>query len=565
MLQNLQQAKNIYDIADLLGFQAKGLAYVLYSMPDAAKYTEFCVSKKNGKTRLISAPAPQLKLVQRRLSDILYQCRSEILLTAGKTRSFGFEKSVGTFENAACHRKKKWVFNSDIADFFPSFNFGRIRGFFLSNSDFSLDPSVATIIAQIACYANSLPQGAPSSPIIANLICGSLDYRLSRLAKRNRCLFSRYADDITFSTNERDFPNQIATPDNGTQGWIAGNVLVDILSQAGFNINHSKSRMSIKSGRQITTGLITNKIINTPIEDRKLCRSSVHRLLNDIPIEAKNFCQPFGNNCDKSPQKPVNPMTSLEAKIVNCFKVRDRTDRRDDTKKFYKPTSIGQSLRDFYTFKYFGRPGRPIILTEGPSDILYLKSALKASRISIPHLCTKGREVDADILCDFYNFPPLPGKIIGLSGGTGNIKIFLEFYHEFLKRLSNSVNSRPFIILLDSDSGIPKVLSAIKSNFGTEIKLESKAKFHSFAKNVALVKTPIPNGQKSSDVEDFLDKQFTNATINERTFTRNENYDRSKNFGKIELGKMLYNNRHNADHSRLMPLIKNISEAIEAL
>lgn len=565
MLTSLKQCSNIYEIADLLGFRAKRLTYLIYSMPPSHKYTDFCISKKNGGTRTISAPAPQLKLLQRRLSDVLYECRTEILERHGGSRSFGFEKGLGTYENANPHRKKRWVFNSDISDFFPSFNFGRIRGYFLSNNDFKLDPFIATVIAQIACHNNGLPQGAPTSPVIANLICGSLDYRLSRLAKRNRSSYSRYADDITFSTNELDFPSQIAQRNTDEQGWAVGDVLQDILTSAGFQVNHAKSRMSEYGSRQVTTGLVTNHIINTPVEDRKLCRASVHRLLSGKPIEHKFFCNDYKNNCDDDSPNAVNAMQSLESRIVNCYQIRNKSDDRDPTKKFYKPTSIGGTLRDFYLYKYFGKPGRPIILAEGESDILYLKAGLKASSASIPHLCTKGKDSDADILCDFYNFPKLPSMITGLSGGTGNIKIFLEFYHDFLEKLSKGVSSRPFIILLDSDDGIKKVLTVIKSKFGVDIPFSSDRPFFNFARNATLVKTPLDLSLHKSDVEDFLDKSFTTKPIEGRIFTKNDSYDRSVNFGKIELAKKIFEQRHSVDHSNFNKILSRISSAIDAL
>jgi RNA-directed DNA polymerase len=79
-----------------------------------------------------------------------------------------------------------------------SFNFGRVRGFFISNNDFKLSPKVSTLIAQIACHQNELPQGSPCSPVITNLITHILDVRLTQQAKKYGCKYSRYVDDITF-------------------------------------------------------------------------------------------------------------------------------------------------------------------------------------------------------------------------------------------------------------------------------------------------------------------------------------------------------------------------------
>src|SRR5690606_25401369 len=107
------------------------------------------------------------------------------------------------------HIGKKNVLNIDLKDYFDCFNFGRVRGFFLKNNNFKLNPDVATTIAQIACYNDTLPQGSPCSPVISNLITHALDIRLASLAKKHSCVYTRYADDLTFSTNRSPFPAQL--------------------------------------------------------------------------------------------------------------------------------------------------------------------------------------------------------------------------------------------------------------------------------------------------------------------------------------------------------------------
>jgi retron-type reverse transcriptase len=104
--------------------------------------------------------------------------------------------------NTIVHLNQKNVPNIDLSNFFDSFNVGRVRGFFIKNRNFELHPDIATVIAQIACLDNKLPQGSPCSPVITNLITHSLDIRLASLAKKYSCSYSRYADDITISTRK---------------------------------------------------------------------------------------------------------------------------------------------------------------------------------------------------------------------------------------------------------------------------------------------------------------------------------------------------------------------------
>ena len=123
--------------------------------------------------------------------------------------------------NARQHRNRRYVFNVDIQDFFGSINFGRIRGYFIADKNFQLQSKVATVLAQIACFENALPQGSPCSPIISNLIGHIVDIHLAKLAARVGCTYTRYADDLTFSTNKPTFPNQIATASRGKRAFLA--------------------------------------------------------------------------------------------------------------------------------------------------------------------------------------------------------------------------------------------------------------------------------------------------------------------------------------------------------
>ena len=183
--------------------------------------------------------------------------------------------------NATPHRSRRYVFNVDIKDFFGSINFGRVRGFFLQDKSFALSPNVATVLAQIACYENQLPQGSPCSPVISNLIGHILDINLVRLAATAGCTYSRYADDLTFSTNNLGFPKSVATQREGdAHTWVAGRELERLILRSGFEINPSKTRMQYRSSRQEVTGLVVNRKVSTSKEYRHSVRAMVHRLLN---------------------------------------------------------------------------------------------------------------------------------------------------------------------------------------------------------------------------------------------------------------------------------------------
>ncbi|MDP0589183.1 MAG: reverse transcriptase domain-containing protein [Candidatus Endonucleobacter bathymodioli] len=216
ILDDLKTITTKPELAKLIKVKSSALTYTLYKLDPATLYTTFTIPKKSGGERTILAPSARLKNIQKGLSKLLLDCIDEINKAKQKegekyrpTLSHGFTRKGSIITNAMMHLDKKNVLNIDLADFFDSFNFGRVRGFFIKNKHFGLDPQIATVIAKIACYDNKLPQGSPCSPVITNLITHSLDIRLASLAKKHSSIYSRYADDLTFSTRERKFSAQI--------------------------------------------------------------------------------------------------------------------------------------------------------------------------------------------------------------------------------------------------------------------------------------------------------------------------------------------------------------------
>ena len=275
-------ATNLSDVAAILGFKPRALAFILYKKSPASKYKQFEIPKRSGGKRILNAPSPDLKKLQRRLATVLETCVTEINEKRNVTTvlSHGFRPKYSIISNASMHRKRRYIFNIDLENFFGSINFGRVRGFFITNKNFELNPAVATVLAQIACHENSLPQGSPCSPVITNLIGHIVDIRLAKLAFETGCTYSRYADDLTFSTNKKIFPEKIASiTDIEKQQWQVGHSLNKLIKKAGFTINKSKTRMQYHYSRQDVTGLTVNRITNTKTEYRRSTRAMVHSLL----------------------------------------------------------------------------------------------------------------------------------------------------------------------------------------------------------------------------------------------------------------------------------------------
>jgi RNA-directed DNA polymerase len=296
-LSDLKSAVDLSDVARLLGFKPASLAYILYVKSDSRKYKKFTISKRSGGTRQICAPVNDLKLLQRRLADLLQDCVEEINNTNNRSDddhhpdsiAHGFKRGRAIITNARLHRNRKYVFNVDIQDFFGTINFGRIRGYFMADKNFQLQPKVATVLAQIACFENVLPQGSPSSPVISNLIGHIVDIHLAKLAENVGCTYTRYADDLTFSTNRPTFPRHIATRSlKKEHSWLVGRELARIIVKCGFTLNEKKTRMQYHDSRQEVTGLVVNRKINVRREYRHVVRAMVHRLFTKGTFEFEN-------------------------------------------------------------------------------------------------------------------------------------------------------------------------------------------------------------------------------------------------------------------------------------
>lgn len=255
------------DIASILGMSDKSLRFFLYGRNADKVYHEFAISKKNGGVRKINAPDKSLKMIQRKLADIL-NCVYRV-----KPAAHGFVLNKNVITNANKHKQRMYVLNIDLETFFGQIHFGRIQGM-LMKPPYQLGREAAITISQLVCHKGILPQGAPTSPIISNMICSPLDTELTRLAKKYKLNYSRYADDITFSSLRKRLPQEVFFQKEKIA--YVGNELEAIFKKHSFPINYKKVRMFDYRKRQMVTGLVVNKFVNLPREYLKEIRAILH-------------------------------------------------------------------------------------------------------------------------------------------------------------------------------------------------------------------------------------------------------------------------------------------------
>lgn len=240
----------------------KNFEYALWNIRKYG-YKSKKITKKNGTVRELNIPPSFVKTMQKKVNKLL-----QALYIAPKP-VHGFIKAdennkKSIVSNANMHTKKYIVINLDIKDFFDSINFGRVRGLFLSKP-FEIDEKIATRLAQLVSYENKLPQGAPTSPILSNFICKRMDYSLIKIAKKFSLTYSRYADDITFSSHKK----------NLNLKQIIEEVTKVVLDN-GFTINTKKTRFQMAHHTQIVTGLKVNQKVNINSKYKKQIRSMLY-------------------------------------------------------------------------------------------------------------------------------------------------------------------------------------------------------------------------------------------------------------------------------------------------
>ena len=446
---------SIKDISTTLFSPASSLSYILYKIPNDEKYTVFEISKKSGGKRQIKSPCKKLKFIQKKLASILTEYEEEIEKNKShinpnkklKSLSHGFKKHHSIATNASCHKNKRYVFNLDLENYFQSFNFGRVRGFFIKNKDFLLPNKIATIIAQIACHENELPQGSPCSPIITNLITHKLDVRLARLAKKYKLFYSRYADDITLSTNQKVFPKEIATKiDNESCNWEVSEELENLIIKSGFSIKQSKTRMQYKESRQSVTGLTVNRGVNVRSEYYRYARSMCHSLFT----KGEFFLPETKEN---------GSINQLEGILSHIHDIKDFSDLREGKEKRISPKSSTTLYEDFLRYKSFFAHQLPLIICEGKTDSIYLKCAIERLSANNNNLIeTINGKLSWKI--KFHNYiNKTKGKLnkssglLQLYGGSDGLKILILDYKKHYEKLKCAAPKHPVILLVDNDDG----------------------------------------------------------------------------------------------------------------
>ncbi|WP_270849727.1 retron Ec67 family RNA-directed DNA polymerase/endonuclease [Faecalibacillus faecis] len=552
----MKNIKTRNDFSKFIGVKLQTLTYLLYIKGVDNCYSTLNIPKKNGDTRTISVPNKSLKKVQKKLYNRLLNYYDEIKQQNNFTSkiSHGFEKNKSIITNAEVHKNKKYVVNYDLLDFFPSINFGRVRSYFIKNKYFEIYDDIATIIAQLTCYKGTLPQGAPTSPLIANMICNIMDIRIIKIAKKYRMDYTRYADDLTFSTNDKHFLNNY---DN-----FFGDIK-NIIHKSGFELNPKKTRLLFSDSRQEVTGLIVNKKISIPKEYYKNTRAMAYSLYKN------------GHFFIKGVEGTLNQLEGRFA-FINQIDLYNSSNKKRSIQNL---NSREKQYQKFLVYKTFYANEKPLIITEGKTDILYIKAALKKYYKDYPNLITKKDKGDYIFHVNFFKRKQKHFYYLNLANdGADTIKnIYINCYKEtkknknitvnYFKKLRDEKEINPVILIFDNemvsskDRPLKKILNEIKISTSQKEKL--KENLHINICNNLYLCTNQLNGKEECEIEDLFPIEVLEHEIDGRKFSRENSTHENGFYGKNEFAKYIYSNYETIDFSNFITLLDAINNIVK--
>ncbi len=278
------------ELAEAMGITVSELRFLSFSREVSAinHYRKFNIPKKTGGSRTISAPMPRLKSAQHWILESVLN-KLELHEAAN-----GFVRKKSIVTNAQPHLQSDVLLNLDLKDFFPSISYPRVKGLFKS---LGYSEKFATIFAIIctepetdeveldgkryfvAVSERKLPQGAPTSPAITNLICRKLDARLLGLSKKYDFLYTRYADDLTFS----------AKGDASKQAHQLLSNIRKILKDEDFVLHPEKLKILRKGNRKEVTGIVVNDKLGVDAKELDRFRALLYQIEKEGTLQGKHW------------------------------------------------------------------------------------------------------------------------------------------------------------------------------------------------------------------------------------------------------------------------------------
>ena len=228
-----------------------------YARHTAAAYHPVTIPKRNGDVRILSVPDDTLRRWQRKI------CRDLLAYLPVAPQATAYRKGGTLSGNAAPHVGKRYLLKLDISDFFGSICFEQVHSAAFHTRYFSRQ--VGFLLTSLCCKDGALPQGAPTSPALSNLVMRNFDTSMARWCQRRGIVYTRYCDDLTFSADRPLF--------------AVYSKAKNMLAEMGFDLNEAKTHFITNAGRQSVTGLTVNEKVSVSAGYKRSLRQEVYYAL----------------------------------------------------------------------------------------------------------------------------------------------------------------------------------------------------------------------------------------------------------------------------------------------
>lgn len=256
---NLPKIYDIYSFSEKMGLSTT-IIYLL-SKQTQRYYNSVKIPKKRGGTRQLDIPSFAMKAVQ---NWIKVSILDKIPISSA-AMAYRKGKKYGIKNNAELHKGNEYILKIDFKDFFGSIS--REKVFYIFKT-VGYNNTISDILTNLCTYQGRVPQGAITSPVISNIVCKRLDTRLKGLASKRNITYSRYADDLIFSSNDEVLLKKTKK------------AIFEIVNNEGFNINRKKIRFILPDSRKSITGLlIVEKKVIVPKKVKRKVRAMIHNMI----------------------------------------------------------------------------------------------------------------------------------------------------------------------------------------------------------------------------------------------------------------------------------------------
>lgn len=324
--------------------------------------------------------------------------------------------------------------------------------------------------------------------------------------------------------------------------------------------------MQFRGSRQMVTGLVVNEKVNIRSDYYRRCRAMCDSLFRTG--EYFNSTHPAEVAGEQQKPETISNLNPLEGILSYIYSVTQSEERREIPEQRQKPRAIRKLYRRFLFYKYFIALTAPLIVTEGKTDPIYLREAVKHRTKFHPVLGSKN-EKEFYHAVRYFNYGGLAHEILDLGGGTGDLK---SIPLDYLRNLKPSKGSHkafayipmkyPVIIVLDNDEGLAAVASTVKKNFDVLIEMKTTSDFYHVTDNLYVVKTP-EKGKINTCIEDLFTKSLLATKLNEKQFNHANKIDPNTEYSKEVFAKSVVKaNADKIDFSGFDPLLDRICQVI---